>query len=278
MKGIFELDAAQPPKGDNVLLVDALNLAFRYKHKRQRNFAADYVRTVESFAKSYDAPDIIICADKGSSTFRKEIFPEYKGNRAEKYKDQTDEEKLAFQEFLEDFEDAVELCKMRFPLLRFKGVEADDIISVLCQEITDKDIWIISTDRDFDQLITGRISRFCYYTRKEIKVDNFYDKYDCTPEEYISLKVLQGDSGDNVPGVAGVGAKRAAGLIREYGSAFDIYDNLPLPGKAKYIQNVNAFGDQLLTNYKLMDLSFSTEAVGTENLQVITRTLNEIGL
>lgn len=277
-KGIFELEEALPPSGDNLLLVDSLNLCFRYKHKRQRNFAADFVRTVESFAKSYECAKILICADKGSSDYRKRIFPDYKGNRAEKYKDQSDDEKQEFKEFLEDFEEALELAQMRFPLLRFQGVEADDIIASICEDVSIRKIWIISTDRDFDQLVRDGVSRFCYYTRKEITVDTFEAKYDCTPEEYISMKVLTGDSGDNVPGIHLVGTKRAAGLIREYGTAFDLYDSIPIPGKGKVVQNINNFKDQLLINYELMDLSFCKEALGSDNVQKIQEVLrtNEI--
>lgn len=282
MTGIFELDMAQDAKGNNLLVVDCLNLAFRYKHKRQRNFAADYVRTIESFAKSYKSETVILTADKGKSKYRTDIFPEYKGNRDEKYKDQSDEDKEEFRLFLADFEDALTLASIRWPLLRFQGVEADDIMAMICKLIPNlmpriEHIWMLTTDRDMDQLINECTSRFCYYTRKEITIDNFFAKYDCTPEEYISLKVLQGDSGDNVPGIPQVGAKRGAGLIKQYGSALDIYDQLPLPGTYKYIQNVNAFGDQILINYQLMDLSFAAEAVGKENIEKIKEVLSEVG-
>jgi len=277
MKGIFELDMAVEPTGNNLLLVDGLNLAFRYKHKRKRDFAADYVRTIESLAKSYNCNRVIVAADKGASEYRLEIYPEYKGNRKDKYATQTEDERLAFTEFLEDFEATMELVKIRFPLLRFKGVEADDIIAVLCNKADKFDnIWIISSDKDFDQLITDRVSRFSFITRKETTIHNFKERYDCTPEEYISLKVLEGDAGDNVPGVPGVGTKRGAALIKEYGSAFNIYDNLPIAGSAKYIQNVNNFGEQFLINYQLMDLSFSEEAVGEDNMKTVLEVLNNV--
>lgn len=278
MKGIFELDAAQEPEGDNVLLVDCLNLSFRYKHKRQRNFAADYVRTIESLAKSYSCSRVILAADKGKSAYRLGIFPEYKGNRKATYKDQTEEEKKEFEEFLADFEDALKLATLRYPQLRFQGVEADDIIGSIVKLAPNTKFWLISSDRDFDQLICENVSRFCFFTRKEITVNTFEAKYDCKPSEYISLKVLMGDSGDNVPGIPMVGAKRAAGLIRQYGTAFDVYDAIPIEGKAKYIQNINNFKDQILINYQLMDLSFAFEAVGEYNLEKIAEVLEENGI
>ena len=75
----------------NLLIVDGLNVAFRWKHSRQLEFKHDYVRTVESLAKSYNCGNIIILAD-GGSTYRKRLAPDYKGNRAEKYAQQTEQE------------------------------------------------------------------------------------------------------------------------------------------------------------------------------------------
>jgi 5'-3' exonuclease len=250
---------------NTVLVVDALNLAFRYKHKRQRNFAADYLRTIDSLAGSYGCSKVIMCADKGKSAYRLSIDPEYKGNRDAKYKTQTEEEKEQFLEFLEDFEKALELVGTVHPVLRCQGIEADDLMAVLTQlKKPETKIWIISTDKDMDQLVSDTVSRWTYISAKvkEVTVDTFEEAHGCTPEEYISIKVLQGDSGDNVPGIPGIGPKRAQTLLKGYGSAFDIYDAMPLPGKLKYIQALNDSGDRIMLNYQLMDLEFSKEAVG----------------
>ena len=76
-----------------------------------------------------------------------------------------------------------------------------------------------------------------------------------------------GDKGDNVPGVSGVGPVRATKLLQEYGSVMDICDAIPLPGKYKYIEAVNANHDQLMTNIELMDLkTYCQEAIGRLNL------------
>ena len=69
--------------GNCTLIVDALNLAFRWKHQGRTDFRYEYQRTVESLARSYDCKNIIITADLGSSSYRKEINPEYKQNRKE---------------------------------------------------------------------------------------------------------------------------------------------------------------------------------------------------
>lgn len=253
-----------------LMLVDALNLSFRWKHKKQRNFAADYLRTIDSLATSYGCGKVLICADKGSSSYRRELYPEYKANRKEKFKEQTPEEAQEFLEFMEDYESALELTQEVHPVIRYQGVEADDLISVIAK-LSNLPVWIVSTDKDLDQLISPTISRFSYITRKEITLDNFRETYGCDVDEYISIKVLQGDAGDNVKGIEGVGPKRALALIRQFGSAFDIYDAIPLPGKLKYIQAVNESKDLILLNYKLMDLGFSREAMGDNYDDLISK-------
>ena len=91
------------------LVVDALNLAFRWKHQGRTDFRHDYVAVVKSLATSYNCGNIIITADWGSSSYRKEILPEYKQNRKDKYATQTDAEKQAFIDFFEEYEETLEL-------------------------------------------------------------------------------------------------------------------------------------------------------------------------
>lgn len=260
------------------LIVDALNLAFRWKHQGRNDFRYDFQRTVESLAKSYDCKRLIIAADWGSSSYRKEICPDYKQNRKDKFAEQTEEEKIAFEEFFEEFEAALEVLAEDYLVLRYKGVEADDIAAHLVKEKEKyglEYIWLISSDRDWDLLIQENVGRFSYVTRKEVRLDNWSEHYSVSPEEYISLKCLTGDKGDNVPGIPGIGPKRAEQLIKEYGSAMDIYDALPIDSRYKYVQELNANADQLLLNYELMDLiAYCDEAIGAENLADIERKMN----
>ena len=255
------------------LVVDALNLAFRWKHQGRTDFRYDYESTVKSLAKSYDCTRIIICADWGSSTYRKGISPDYKQNRKDKFAEQTEEERIAFEEFFEEFEASLELLAEEYPVLRYKGVEADDIAAHLVKHKTKYDleyIWLISSDRDWDLLIQENVGRFSYVTRKEVRLDNWKEHYDIDPEEYISLKCLTGDKGDNVPGIPGIGPKRAVQLIEQYGTAFDIYNVCPIESRYKYIQSLNENAEQLLVNYELMDLmTFCDDAIGQDNIEDI---------
>jgi len=255
------------------LVVDALNLAFRWKHQGRTDFRHDYVAVVKSLANSYNCGNIIITADWGSSSYRKEILPEYKQNRKDKYATQTEEEKQAFIDFFEEYEETLELLAEEYQVLRFKGVEADDLAAHLVKRKKDyglEDVWLISSDRDWDLLIQDGVSRFSYVTRKEVTIDNWSDHYNVTPEEYISFKCLTGDKGDNVPGINGIGPKRAEGLIKDYGDAMTIYDNIPLSGSYKYIQELNANAEVLLKNYELMDLvTYCDDAIGVDNVSEI---------
>lgn len=264
---------------NTLLVVDALNLAFRYKHSGATDFAEDYLRTVNSLKKSYKASHVIIACDQGSSSYRKALSPEYKQNRKDKFADQTDAEKAAFELFFEEFQKTLEYISENtdYPVLRFQGVEADDIAAYIVSKkatLPFDSIWLISSDRDWDLLVTEGVSRFSYVTRKEITLDNWNDHYEFSPEDYISIKCLMGDSGDNVLGVPGIGPKRAVALVSEYGSCYDIAANIPLPGKYKYIQELNKCKDLILLNYQLMDLvTYCQEAIGDNNIETIDTTL-----
>ena len=265
--------------GNSTLVVDALNLAFRWKHQGRTDFRYDYQNTVKSLAKSYDCERIIITGDWGSSTYRKAIAPDYKQNRKDKFAEQSEEERIAFEEFFEEFEASLDLLKEEYPVLRYKGVEADDIAAHLVKYKKEYDleyIWLISSDRDWDLLIQENVGRFSYVTRKEVRLDNWREHYEVPPEQYISLKCLTGDKGDNVAGIPGIGPKRAVQLIRDYGDAMDIYNSTPIESRYKYIQALNENAEQLLVNYELMDLmTYCDDAIGLDNIDDIGRVLDE---
>lgn len=267
----FEKDAG------STLVVDALNLAFRWKHQGRTDFTQEYIGTVQSLAQSYNCEKIIITADQGSSSYRKNLDPGYKQNRKDLRDKQTEEEAEAFREFFQEYEKTLAALENQYPVLRYEGVEADDIAAHLVKAKNryglDK-IWLISSDRDWDLLISDTVSRFSYVTRKEVTKVNWSDHYDVSMEEYISLKCLTGDKGDNVPGIPGVGPKRAQGLIEQFGDAMSVYDAVPLSGSYKYIQNVNLHAEQILKNYELMDLiTYCDEAVGVDNINDIEEKL-----
>lgn len=264
-----------------LMIVDGLNLAFRYKHAKSVDFVDDYIRVVDSLKKSYKASKVIIACDQGSSSFRKNLYPDYKQNRKDKYEQQTEAEAAEFEAFFAEFNKTMEAINEKYPVIRFDKVEADDIaayITKVAPEYKIANIWLISSDKDWDLLVNDQVSRFSYVTRKETTIDNWHQHYDVPREDYIGLKCLMGDVGDNIKGVEGIGPKRAAELLRQYyGSIFDIIAALPIPSKYKYIQSLNQCKDLLLLNYQLMDLlEHCEEAIGKENLIQINKTLESL--
>lgn len=266
---------------NTLMIVDALNLGFRWKHSGAVDFKDDYIKTVDSLKKSYKAKYVVIACDKGSSSYRKMLLPEYKQNRKDKFETQTDEEQLQFELFFQEFTKTIEAIEEqgKYIVFRFDKVEADDIAAYIVKhrkkysQITN--IVLVSSDKDWDLLIRPDVMRFSYVTRKEVTYNNWHDHYEWTPEEYISIKCLQGDSGDNVPGVPGIGPKKAFALIKEYGSTYDIIANIPIQSKYKYIQALNEFGaNSLIRNYQLMDIvEFCDEAIGQDNCAHINTVL-----
>ncbi|AJF40888.1 flap endonuclease [Vibrio phage phi 3] len=260
----------------NLMLVDALNLAFRYKHKNAKDFAADYIKTINSLAKSYHAAKVIVLTDFKGSSYRKELHPLYKSDRKKQFENQTEEEKQASDEFFAEFNKALDMASQAFTLVKLEKVEADDVATFFVEAFEDGEhfdhIWLISTDKDWDELLGENVSRFSYTTRREYTLDNFYEHHACdTPEQYTSIKAIMGDQGDSVYGVDGIGEKRAYNLVRQYGSVFDIADLLPIEGKQLYIQKLNESYDKLLLNAQLVDLrGWHREAIAHPDPENIT--------
>lgn len=267
---------------NTLMVVDSLNLGFRWKHAGQFDFLEDYIRTVESLRKSYQAGKVVIAADWGSSKYRKALYPEYKQNRKDKAEQQTPEEQKEFELFFEEYVRVLDNFRetTNYPVLRFEKTEADDCAAYIVKnkkKFNLQKIVLVSSDKDWDLLVQDNVMRFSYVTRKETTLDNWSEHYDCEQEEYISVKCLQGDAGDNIPGVEGVGPKRAVELVKKYGSTYDIIANMPLTSKYKYIAKLNEFGkDNLMRNYQLMDLlEFCDEALGPENCETIDKVLGK---
>lgn len=261
---------------ENLLCFDTLNLAFRYKNKGEVSFADDLVNTVHSIASSYKAKKVIVLGD-GGSTYRYNIYPNYKESRKKLRENQSKEEADYFKEFLAETDKAIDLLSNSYLVLKYRGLEADDLAAYIVKHYSRlfPHTWLISSDKDWDLLVSDTVSRWSYRTRKETTINNWNEHYPYDPEQHIDIKVIMGDKGDDVPGVEGIGEKRAYALLREYGTAFDVYDAIPIDSKLKYIQNLNNFKEQLLLNMQLMDLLTYCEEALLDNIEEIDSKITE---
>jgi DNA polymerase-1 len=148
------------------------------------------------------------------------------------------------------------LTALPFEHFKFKGIEADDLIAYFSKNLNSKysHTWIVSSDRDLYQLIKEDVSIFNMYSRKEIDLQYLLDNFELTPREYAMARIIEGDSGDNISGVEGIGPKRSIALVKEYKTLDNLINSLPIVGKAKYIQNLNKSVDTLTRNEKLINL------------------------
>ena len=141
-------------------------------------------------------------------------------------------------------------------MLKFRGVEADDVLAWITQNISDRydHTWVVSSDRDLYQLVDENISIFNIFGRKEVTLQTMQEDFDVTPSEYMLSRIIEGDKSDNILGIEGIGPKRAQALAREYKTLDSLLEALPIKGRSKYIQNLNVGHNQLIRNEKLINL------------------------
>lgn len=171
----------------------------------------------------YSPDSIIVAFDVHQPTFRHNMYSEYKAGR-----------KSPPPELLEQFDPLKTLLKAYgCSVVECPGFEADDILGTLSVSIQENDHCYIATgDRDSLQLVSDNVSVLLATTKMgktqtvEYDKKQLFDEYGVSPAGMIELKALQGDSSDNIPGVAGIGPKTAGELIKKYGTIDNIYKDL----------------------------------------------------
>ena len=173
--------------------------------------------------EEYKPDSVAVAFDVKSPTFRHEMYDAYKGTR-----------KPAPSELIEQFPTLKELLGyLGFTVVEKPGYEADDILGTLSAACGKDDFCYIATgDRDSLQLVRDNVNVLLATTKMGKSTTVKYDTekirevYGVTPEQLIDIKAIQGDTSDNIPGVAGIGEKGAAELIQKFGSIENIYENL----------------------------------------------------
>ena len=163
--------------------------------------------------------DAFVCVfDASRTSFRQDIYPAYKANRQETPAD------LIAQSYLV----REGIAAMGVPVLCIPGVEADDVIATLAREnCTIHDATrVITSDKDLMQLVSDCVFLYDGMKEKEIRAPQVLEKFGVRPDQVIDVQSLMGDSSDNVPGVPGIGPKKAAELINQFGTLDELYNHL----------------------------------------------------
>ncbi len=196
-------------------------------------------------------------------TFRHKMYSEYKAGRHP-----------TPPELLSQFDDAKEcLSLMGLHIMELPGYEADDIqgtVASFAHTEEDTESYILTGDRDLLQLIDEKITVLLATTGDTVAMhrSEFIEKYGITPDKFVDMKALMGDSSDNIPGVGGVGEKTAGALVAQFGSLESIYANLDDPSIKKGVR------EKLMRDKEQAFLSKKLATIETK--APIDKKLNEI--
>ncbi|SDX27696.1 DNA polymerase I [Ruegeria halocynthiae] len=198
-----------------------------------------------------DAPThVAVIFDKGSHTFRNDLYDLYKANREAMPEDLRPQMPLT-REATKAFNIA---CK------ELEGYEADDIIATLAVQAREAGgrVTIVSSDKDLMQLVGGGVEMLDAMKNKRIDRDGVIEKFGVGPERVVDVQALAGDSVDNVPGAPGIGVKTAALLINEYGDLETLLDRAEEIKQPKRRQTLIDKRDQIELSKKLVQLDEET--------------------
>ncbi|KQI72277.1 DNA polymerase [Loktanella sp. 5RATIMAR09] len=162
------------------------------------------------------ATHVAVIFDKGSHTFRNDMYDQYKANR---------------DAMPEDLRPQIPLTRVATKAFNIaceemEGFEADDIIATLAHQARDAGgrVTIVSSDKDLMQLVGDGVEMLDPMKNKRIDSDGVVEKFGVGPDRVVDVQALAGDSVDNVPGAPGIGIKTAALLINEYGDLESLLD------------------------------------------------------
>ncbi len=237
-----------------LVLVDGSSYLFRAYHALPALSTSDghptgavrgVIAMLRKLAKDYAGSPIAVVFDAKGTTFRNELYAEYKANRPPMPDD--------LREQIQPIHDIVRA--MGLPLLIVPDVEADDVIGTLAAEATasQRDTVVSTGDKDMAQLVSDHVTLVNTMTETVLDRDGVKEKFGVTPEQIVDYLALMGDSVDNIPGVPKVGPKTAAKWLNEHGdldSVMAAADDF----KGKIGENLRASLEQLPLSRALTEI------------------------
>ena len=243
-----------------VLLIDGHSMAYRAffalpaenfttAQGQHTNAIYGFATMLLSLLSSEKPTHVAVAFDVSRKTFRSEIFPEYKANRAK-----TPDEFRSQMSYLHELVTAFGITSFEV-----EGFEADDIIATIAKqaERENAEVFICTGDRDSFQLVNEKTT--VLYPKRGVSdltrmtPDAVQEKYGMSPEQYPDFAALRGDPSDNLPSVPGVGEKTAAKWIVEYGSLHELIANLDKLG-GKVGQSLRDSVNDVIRNRELTQL------------------------
>ncbi len=281
-------DNTEKGLNDRVLLIDGLNTFIRsFVMNPSTNEDGIHVGGIKGFLlsigyaiKNIKPTRVIICFDgAGGSQRRRKLLPEYKQNRkvnrkllrAAHQEHTVEDDKLAMRYQMQRLIDYLKRCPVTVAII--DKIEADDTIAYISKQLlSNSKCFIMSSDKDFLQLVDDRVIVWAPTKKKMYFSMDIEDEYNLRPENYIIYKCLLGDKGDNVPGIRGLGHKT---LIKHLPMLFG-KEKISLEDVIEYAKNnpstkmdlIKNNEDKLYLNFKLMQLH-ETDISGTTKERII---------
>ncbi len=228
-----------------ILLIDGSSYIYRsfYALKElstsggfSTNAIYGFIRILLKVLKDYQPEYLAIVFDSPKPTFREKIYPAYKAQRA-KMPDTLVPQIPYIKKVVQAF---------RIPSFEKAGYEADDIIGTLVKQLKspDRDIVIITGDKDLMQLVAGRVTIFDTMKNITVGIKEVKERFGVEPEGIPEVFGLMGDTSDNIPGVPGIGEKTAVKLIKDFGTIKELFQHLDRVKNDKLRDTLSKFKDQ----------------------------------
>jgi len=265
-----------PPRelNDHILVIDAMNMLIRsFSLLKAMNPSGTHIGGLVGFLRSlgyvtriFDPTRVVVVWDgKGGSGNRQNIDPNYKAQRATArithwglYDTREEEQEALINQLLrvQDYLDCLPLQQ-----IVMEKLEADDIIAYLAKQAdgNNKKVTIVSSDKDFLQLVNNNIEVYAPVKKKTFDKTNIIEELKVLPRNYNVVKALLGDNSDNLAGVKGLGIKT---IVKEFPDLVNKLTDLDYVFNVcesrmedkKIFPKIIHNWDRVETNFKLMDL------------------------
>lgn len=259
-----------------ILLVDYMGSIHFHFHRKEKDPCHSFLLNLREIIKQFKIDKTFILLEGGKSSYRLGKNPEYKAQRESTRSKWSEADQKSYLKFKKDANNFATTVLPYFGLepLRVWGTEADDIAGFLVGNVPtgiDNQILLLSSDKDFHQLLKSGVVQGCYATMCRagypcppalwLSRKGFEKEYGIPVHNWIWKKCLSGDTGDNVKGFNKVGDGTALKLIQKYGSIEGIRDNLQELHVERMSQTakdaMKEDFDLVYRNYDLMNLNFS---------------------
>jgi len=288
-------------KNSRILIIDGTNTYIRvFSNVPSMNDNGEHVGGVIGFLKSIGAlirkemPThcIIVFDGVGGSQFRRKLYPDYKANRKntsrfnrfDEFRDLEDERASMKKQFNRIIQ---YLDVLPIVLLSIDNIEADDTIAYIVEYYKqfESEIVISSSDRDFLQLVDDKISVWSPIKKIMYVPKTIEKEFGFLPKNYLIYRTITGDTGDNIPGIEGIGLKtllkRFPELIDDEITVEQFIENNILKEqenpKVKIFKTIKEGTEKIHLNHKLMQLR-NTHISGHSKLTIISKIQQKLSL